>query len=161
MQCSQFLHATHSNIYNVIKDSLFLFSFHYSAPDPVGDIRITFNESSQMFDTTTQLLTISVRISWNIAGELNGILQGFSLELRDSLGAIVHRNDSISPSIMSVSEVVSLSPFQFYNVTINATTEGGSSSASSSARSPEAGESVEGVPLVYYIIPMGHPCRRL
>ena len=46
-----------------------------------------FNESSQMFDTTTQLLTISVRISWAITGELNGILQGFSLELQDSLGS--------------------------------------------------------------------------
>ena len=61
------------------------------------------------------------------------------------------QNDSIGPSIMSVSEVVLLSPFQFYNVTINATTGGGSSSASSSARSPEAGESVEDVSLVHYI----------
>ena len=132
----------HNNVIN---------SFHYSVPDPVGNIHIIFNESSQMFDTTTQLLTISVRISWAITGELNGILQGFSLELQDSLGAIVHQNDSIGPSIMSVSEVVLLSPIQFYNVTINATTGGGSSSASSSARSPEAGESVEDVSLVHYI----------
>lgn len=100
-----------------------------------------FDHTSSTFDSSSGLLTIPVAISWRMPHLLYGTLQAYSVAVQNLNGVIVHRNANIDPSTTSVTEIVSVLPVTLYSAIINATTGGGTSSATSNiVLSPEAGE---------------------
>jgi len=101
---------------------------------------MTFDEASQSFDPITQILNISVNVSWDKPPNTNGNLQYYSITVFRVVGANVERSLNVSSSeFMVVLSFLSLSPFTQYETTVTAVTGGGSSVANITRQSPEAG----------------------
>ncbi len=107
----------------------------------MGNIGVIFDEESSFFNATSQILLISVRISWDTPTQLNGVLQSYQVAFSGPGGDIVDQNTSITNITLPS---LSLTPYTEYVVVVTATTGGGSSMANTTALTPEAGEHAQG-----------------
>ena len=109
-----------------------------TGPGPVGNLKVSFNTVELDFNSTTQMYTLDMNITWDKPVNSNGVITLYEVTVyqTDSSNDIVYNgatqtNTSVTPSVMVL-------PFTNYTVTVVASTSGQGKN-SVIVLSPEAG----------------------
>ena len=127
---------------------IFVFVCH-SLPGQVGYLHVSFDPVNVNFNSTSQMYSLVLNISWGEPVEPNGVITSYEVTVAqtDNSSAIVYTNDSLT--VTNVTQSVMVLPFTNYTVTVTASTSAGQGEeVVTSFESPEAGrqKSVSVVP---------------
>ena len=109
-------------------------------PGPVGDLGASFVETTAVFNSTNNMWTIGIDITWEEPVYPNGVITAYNVTVyqTDDLSGIVYSNDTLTTPNVTAS--VKVPAYTDYTVSVAASTSAGQGDANSvTIESPEAG----------------------